>query len=193
MVRSLAATLVAVLLVGAVTSGCGGSAETGDKGYVDGSGLITRLEVAKRKKPGEVAGETLEGKKLALTDYAGQVVVLNVWGSWCVDCRKEAKSLSAAARELAADDVAFVGIDTRDSSRDPALAFQRRYDVPYPSLYDPAGRTLLAFYGTLNPSAIPSTLVLDQEGRVAASIAGEIPSTQTLVDLVRDVQKGAAS
>ncbi len=97
------------------------------------------------------------------------------------------------ARARAADDVEFVGIDTRDSSRDPALAFQRRYDVPYPSLYDPAGRTLLAFYGTLNPSAIPSTLVLDQQGRVAASITGEIPSTQTLVDLVRDVQKGAAS
>ena len=63
--------------------------------------------------------------------------------------------------------------------------------MPYPSLYDPAGRTLLAFYGTLNPSAIPSTLVLDQEGRVAASIARRgRPARQTLVDLVRDVAEG---
>ena len=51
------------------------------------------------------------------------------------------------------------------------------------------GRTLLAFHGTLNPSAIPSTVILDKQGRVAASILGEIPSEQTLVDLARDVQK----
>ena len=193
MVRSLAGPLIAVLLVGAVVSGCGASADTGDKGYVDGSGLITRLEAGERKKPGEVTGETLEGKDVALSDYAGQVVVLNVWGSWCAECRKESPALTAAARELAGDDVAFVGINTRDSSRDPALAFQRRYDVPYHSIFDPSGRTLLAFYGTLNPQAIPSTLVLDKDGRVAASIQGELPSTQTLVDLVKDVQKGAAS
>ena len=87
------------------------------------------------------------------------------------------------------DDVVFVGVNTKDSSPDQGLAFERRYDVPYPSLFDPSGRTLLAFHGTLNPSAIPSTVVLDQQGRVAASILGEVPSQQTLVDLVRDVQK----
>ena len=179
--------------MGAVTSGCGGSADTGDKGYVDGTGLITRLEVAERKKPGEVSGETLDGKKLSLADYAGQVVVLNVWGSWCPPCRKEAPSLVAASRELAADDVVFVGVNTKDSSPDLGRAFERRYDVPYESLFDPSGRTLLAFYGTLNPSAIPSTVVLDKQGRVAASILGEVPSTQTLVDLVRDVADGAPS
>ena len=83
----------------------------------------------------------------------------------------------------------FVGVNTKDSSPDQGRAFERRYDVPYPSFFDPSGRTLLAFHGTLNPSAIPSTVVLDQQGRVAASILGELPSQQTLVDLVRDVQK----
>ena len=96
---------------------------------------------------------------------------------------------AAAARELDKDGVAFVGINTKDSSPDQGLAFERRYDVPYPSFFDPSGRTLLAFHGTLNPSAIPSTVVLDEQGRVAASILGELPSQQTLVDLVRDVQK----
>jgi thiol-disulfide isomerase/thioredoxin len=192
-VRRLVGLLVAVLLVGAVTSGCDNSANTGDKGYVDGAGMITRLAADERKMPGKVSGETLEGKPLSLSEYAGKVVVLNVWGSWCADCRKESDNLTGAARELTQDGVAFVGINTRDASREPALAFERRYEVPYPSLFDPSGRSLLAFYGTLNPSAIPSTLVLDQQGRVAASIVGEVPSKQTLVDLVQDVRDGAGS
>ena len=65
-------------------------AGTGDKGYVDGKGLITRLAVDERKKPGEVSGTTLDGEELSLDEYAGKVVVLNVWGSWCAPCRKEA-------------------------------------------------------------------------------------------------------
>ena len=181
--------LLAVLVVGAVTSGCDNSADTGDKGYVAGKGLITRLAVEERKKPREVSGTTLDGEDLSLGKYAGKVVVLNVWGSWCAPCRKEASLLGAAARELEADGVAFVGVNTKDSSPQQGLAFERRYDVPYPSFFDPSGRTLLAFRGTLIPSAIPSTVVMDEQGRVAASILGEVPSRQTLVDLVRDVQK----
>ena len=175
--------------MGAVASGCGSAANTGDKGYVDGTGIITRLAVAQRKKPGEVSGETLDGKQLSLSQYAGKVIVLNVWGSWCPPCRKEAPTLASASRVLAKDGVVFVGVNTKDSSPEQGLAYQRRYGVPYPSLFDPAGRSLLAFHGTLNPSAIPSTLVLDTKGRVAASILGEVPSERTLVDLVRDVQK----
>ena len=177
------ATLVSIV----VLAGCGGSPATGDKGYVNGNGIITRLAPADRQQPGGLAGETLEGKQLSLADYRGRAVVVNVWGSWCPPCRKEAPELADASSELAKDGVAFVGINTRDASRDQGLASQQRYDVPYPSLYDPLGRTLLAFDGTLNPSAIPSTVVIDERGRVAASILGEIPSRRTLVDLVEDV------
>ena len=191
-VRFLVGPLLAVLLVGAVASGCD-KADTGDKGYIDGTGIITRLEVDQRKKPGEVSGETLDGKKLNLSSYAGKVIVLNVWGSWCPPCRKEAPDLVAASRVLAKDGVVFVGVNSKDSSPDLGRAYERRFDVPYDSLYDPSGRSLLAFYGTLTPSSIPSTVVLDKQGRVAASILGEVPSTQTLVDLVRDVENGASS
>ena len=176
-----------LLLAVSAISACGASPGTGDKGYVDGTGIITRLPLAERDEPGEVEGQTLEGKSISLKQYVGQVVVVNVWGSWCPPCRKEAPLLAAASRQLADEGVVFVGINTRDSSREQGLAFERRYGVPYPSIYDPSGRTLLAFRGTLNPSAIPSTVVIDQEGRVAASIVGEIPSKQTLMDLVEDV------
>lgn len=188
-VRAPLRLLLAVLLVGAVTSACSQGASTGDKGFVDGQGLITRLAADERKTPGEVSGTTLDGDDLSLEQYAGKVIVLNVWGSWCPPCRKEARLLASASRTLAKEGVVFVGVNTKDSSPEQGLAFERRYDVPYPSFFDPSGRTLLAFHGTLNPSAIPSTVVLDQQGRVAASILGEVPSEQTLVDLVRDVQK----
>jgi thiol-disulfide isomerase/thioredoxin len=188
-VRSLLRLLLVVLLLGAATSACASGASTGDKGYVAEDGIVTRLPVSERKVPGSVSGTTLDGKALSLKQYAGKVVVLNVWGSWCAPCRREARALAGAARQLGTTDVQFVGVNTKDSSPDQGLAFDRRYDVPYPSFYDPAGRTLLAFKGTLNPSAIPSTVVLDAKGRVAASILGALPSQRTLVDLVKDVQQ----
>jgi thiol-disulfide isomerase/thioredoxin len=170
-----------------LATGCSNGAGTGDKGFVSGDGDVTVLPVSDRKKPGLVSGETLDGDDLSLASFAGKVVVVNVWGSWCPPCRAEAGDLGAAARELAPLGVQFVGLDTRDSSKHNGLSFERRYDVPYPSIYDPDGRNLLAFRGTLLPNRIPSTVVIDRDGRVAASILGSIPSKTTLVDLVRDV------
>ena len=184
--RALASVLLVLAGVLGLTA-CDDAPSTGDKGYVDDAGIVTQLAVGERKTPGPVSGTTLEGDRVSLKQYAGKVVVLNVWGSWCPPCRKEAPMLVSAAKQLKGSDVVFLGIDSKDASPDQGRAFQRRYDVPYPSLYDPAGRTLLAFAGTLNPSAIPSTVVLDRKGRVAASILGELPSTTTLVDVVRDV------
>lgn len=181
--------LLAVLLLGPALSACAHAGSTGDKGYVDGQGVLTRLPVAQRRTPGPVSGRTLEGRRVSLSDYRGRTVVLNVWGSWCPPCRKEAPTLAAAARALHRDGVVFLGINTRDASPEQGLAFQRRYRVPYPSLYDPAGRTLLAFRGTLTPTAIPSTVVIDPRGRVAASVLGEVPGRSTLVDLVREVAR----
>lgn len=177
------ALLLAVTLAGCSSDEVGSS---GEQGFVSGRGIITTLPVAERERPGEVAGETLDGEHLALSDLAGQVVVVNVWGSWCAPCRAEAPMLADAARDLEDDGVAFLGIDSRDPSRSAAQAFVRRFDLPYPSIYDQQGQTLLAFRGTLNPNAIPSTVIIDREGRVAASVLGEISRT-TLYDLVEEV------
>lgn len=184
--RRVAALVLALL----VTAGCSGNlGGTDGQGYVAGTGGVTELKVADRHRPGEVSGETLEGKKVSLADYRGKTVVINVWGSWCPPCRSEAANLVKAANALGAENVVFLGINTRDISRDNGLAFQADHGVPYSSIFDPGGRTLLAFRGTLSPASIPSTVVIDAQGRVAASILGEVTSAQTLIDVVKDVQK----
>ncbi len=186
----LARVLLTLLFALPLLAACGpGFGSGGDQGYVDATGVIAQIPEAERKRPGPVEGESLDGTSLSLASYAGQTVVLNVWGSWCPPCRAEAGDLAAASRELAGDGVVFLGINTRDASVDKPLAFERKYDVPYPSIFDPGGRTLLAFRGLVRPSVmIPTTIVIDPQGRVAASIIDRISSRQTLVDLVRDVQ-----
>ena len=174
-----------------VAGGCSNVGSSGDQGYIDGKGVITVLPPGDRKVPGDVTGKTLDGADVSLASYAGKVVVLNVWGSWCPPCRAEADDLAKAYQELAPKGVVFLGINTRDASADNARSFVSRYAVPYPSIFDPGGTNLLAFHGTLTPNAIPSTVVIDQEGRVAASILGEVTSATTLVDLVDEATQAA--
>jgi thiol-disulfide isomerase/thioredoxin len=184
-----ATAVLAVLLASTVLAACSNDevGSSGDAGFVSGKGVITRLAVEDRKQPGEVAGETLEGEPVSLADFEGKTVVVNIWGSWCAPCRSEAPDLVAASEDLADDGVEFLGINSRDLDRAAAQAFQRRFEVPYPSIYDQKGQTLLAFRGTLSPNAIPSTVVIDDQGRVAASVIGET-TRSTLVGLVEDVQ-----
>jgi len=116
-------------------------------------------------------------------------VVVNVWGSWCAPCRAEAPTLVAAAKHLSGKGVAFLGINSRDLNKSAAQAFVRTFQVPYPSIYDQDGSTLLAFRGTLTPNAIPSTVIIDPQGRVSGSVLGEVTKT-TLYDLVHDARQG---
>jgi thiol-disulfide isomerase/thioredoxin len=187
--RSISAATV--LTVALLTAGCGGDADagqTGSNGFVSGEGIVTVLEPAEREEVGEVSGETLEGEPLSLAEYgAGKTVVVNVWGSWCAPCRAEADDLVAAEKQLRGRDVVFLGIDVRDPSPQAAQAFAREFKVGYPSLYDPSGRLLLAFHGTLPSNSVPTTLVIDDEGRAAASIVGET-TTSTLIGVVEEAQ-----
>lgn len=179
----LAALICSVLLAGCshAVSGSGG-----DQGFVAGKGIITSVRTAAdRKVPGAVAGTTLDGDRVSLADYRGKVVVVNVWGSWCGPCRAEAAMLADASRDLADQGVEFLGIDSRDPSAGNAQAFVRRFKVPYPSIYDQQGSTLLAFRGTLPATTVPSTVVVDAQGRVSGSVIGPITRT-TLDDLVQD-------
>ena len=166
--------------------GCSSLPGTGDKGFVTGAGEVVQVEQGRRDDPVTLTGRDLEGDRLSTVEFRGKPVVAVVWGSWCAPCRAEAPDVVAAANEL--DERAqFVGINIRDSSTEQARSFVRTFDVPYPSYFSPDGEAMLAFSGTLTPNSIPSFVVLDAEGRVAASIIGELPSRTTLVEVVEDV------
>lgn len=191
--RRLSRRLVALPAALLVLTGCGGFSGGGSQGFISGDELITYLPVAQRQEVGAVSGTLLNGDSFNLASLRGKVVVINVWGSWCVPCRTEGPKLAAAARALAPAGVAFVGINTQDQSPDNGLAFDRRFNIPYSSIYDFGGRTLLAFHGRLTPNSIPSTIVLDKQGRIAASVIGPVTSAITLQDLVQDVIAGKTS
>jgi peroxiredoxin len=165
---ALAGALAGALALTACTGDQAGPSG-GDTNIVQGTGEVTRVAAAEREAAPDLSGETVDGDTLTLSDYRGQVVVMNIWGSWCPPCIAEADDFVRVAEDTADQDVQFVGINTRDRSRENAASFERTHGVPYPSLYDPDGRLLLEFpRGSLNPQAIPTTLIIDREGRIAA-------------------------
>lgn len=147
----------------------------------------TRVAPDQRQKAPVLTGETLDGKQLSTQGFAGKVVVVNIWGSWCSPCRKEAPELARAARATASV-AQFVGVDTRDADVAQGQAFQRAFHVGYPSLFDPDGKQLLGF-GHLPPSAIPTTVVIDRQGRIAARIMGGTDAS-TIEGTVNDIAAG---
>lgn len=126
---------------------------------------------AGRQPAPDVSGPALGGGRLRLASLGGRVVVVNFWASWCAPCRGEAPALSALSQECRPLGVRFVGVDERDD-RYAAQAFERSFGIDYPSLSDPGSEIVLAFHGAVQPQAIPSTLVIDRQGRIAAEIVG---------------------
>ncbi|MCP9210174.1 TlpA family protein disulfide reductase [Streptomyces cucumeris] len=159
---------VAALTLTACGSG-GTSGGSSDTKFVQGKGGVDTVPKGQRTEAPELSGTTLEDEQLDVADLKGKIVVLNVWGSWCAPCRAEAPNLAKVAKDTKRDGVEFVGINTRDNDRAPARRFEKAFGVEYPSLYDPMGKLMLRFpKGSLNPQAIPSTIVLDRDGRIAA-------------------------
>ena len=186
-VVALAATLI--LISCARTGADEQSQNAGQVGYPTVPRNLTRISPDQRQVLPTVSGPALgSNQTISTQDYRGKVVVINVWGSWCPPCRKEAPDLQAASVET--KDVAqFVGITSKDYDPAPAEAFVRSFKITYPSIYDPTGKVLLAFAGELPPSAIPSTMIIDREGRLAVRVLSEV-SKITLVDMINDVANG---
>lgn len=173
--RRRTAAGAALLLAIAALAACGTStrSSTPESGFVAGDGSIVVVAPDQRVAAPDISGPTLDGGRFRLADHRGEVVVMNVWASWCSPCRAEAPGLAEVSAQYADRGVQFVGIDTRDSTA-TAQSFVTKFGLDYPSIVDPDGRVQLAFGGTLPPQAIPSTLVIDREGRVAARALGRV-------------------
>jgi thiol-disulfide isomerase/thioredoxin len=152
-----------------------------EQSFISGNGIVTIIEPSNREVAPQVTGPLLGGG--TFTDKKGQVLLMNVWASWCSPCRAEAPALEELSKSH--PEVQFVGVLTRDNIV-AAKAFVDRFNLTYPTITDDA--LLADFTGQLSVNAIPTTLLIDKEGRVAARISGEI-TYSTLDELLKDLVK----
>ncbi|MFJ6003899.1 TlpA family protein disulfide reductase [Arthrobacter sp. NPDC092385] len=187
--RRAAAMLVASCLV---LAGCATGnddlaeqARAGDnKNYIAGDGSVAEYAPEERSEPLDVQGTLFDGTPVTSGDWAGDVVVLNVWYAACAPCRVEAPSLQQLNEQFSPDGVRFYGVNVRDE-KPTAEAFERTFGITYPSFEDRNGKLLLQLTDYVPPQAVPTTLVLDRQGRVAARILG-IADETTLRTLISD-------
>ena len=185
--RSILAVGLALPL-GAVLAACGSdTSERYESGYVSGDGVATEIPPADRGDAVDITGTTYDGEEFSAADVRGEVLVLNVWYASCPPCRKEAPDLQAIHEDYSAQNVVMIGVNVRDDAG-PAQAFEKTYGITYPSIPDEGAEIMYALRGQVAPNAVPSTLVIDRDGRVAARISGAIdPSVlRTMIDTVID-------
>jgi thiol-disulfide isomerase/thioredoxin len=165
---ALAGTAVLALAAAACSSSSSGSS-TDSTNFVGGTGEISLVKAADRPPAPDLSGKTITGGHDSLAAYKGKVVVINIWGSWCAPCRAEAPNLAEVANADKSKGVQFLGINTHDLDASNAARFDKTFKVTYPSLFDPYGKLILRFpKGTLNPQSLPTTMVIDRQGRIAA-------------------------
>ena len=190
--RASALALVAALAVG--LTGCTANdslaqlyREGTGQGFISGDGAYTVIASDDRGAPVEFSGTVENGDVVSSDDYRGNVLVVNFWYAGCPPCRLEAADLEALAQRFASDGVSFLGVNIYDQAP-TALSFANEFGVTYPSILDVNdGSVRLAFAGRVAPNAVPTTLVLDQQGRVAARISGLLTEPSVLRSMITDV------
>ena len=147
--------------------------------------MITQIPESQRSTPVQLAGNTTNGDAFDLQEWQGSPVVLNLWYAACPPCREEAPVLQESYESFRKEGVTFLGINVRDEAP-AANAFARQFGITYPSMLDNEGQVVAALSGLLPPQAVPSTVVLDSNGRPAARVVG-IVDRSTLDGLITDV------
>ena len=160
--------------------------EGSNKNYIAGDGSVTEIVLENRGEPITFTGTTEAGETVSSADYLGNVLVVNFWYAGCAPCRAEAPDLEQVYTETAPQGVNFLGVNVRDQAA-TAISFNERFGITFPSIMDQDGKAQLAFSSQVPPNAVPTTLILDAQGRVAARILGQIKDASILSTLIRDV------
>jgi peroxiredoxin len=169
--------LALVALAGCTPTVTGGWDEDGDEtGFVSGDRSVTTWDAGDRTGPVGISGTDFAGDPVDTADWLGDVVVLNTWYAGCPPCRAEAPDLAGIAADYADDGVHLLGINSTDDAG-AAQAFERTFDLPYPSVHDADGAAIAALQGVVPVQAVPTTVILDREGKVAARVLGVIDAT----------------
>lgn len=189
------AAVAGALVAGLLLAGCSSEAdnlgqqwsEGSDKGFIEGDGSTLSIKPGSRTEPVEFEGVTEYGKTLGSADTRGHVTVVNFWYAGCAPCRAEAPDLVEAYDEFASEGVEFVGVNTRDRDAQ-ALQFAEQFGIEYPSIIDVEGDRAVqrAFAGQVPLNAVPTTLVLDTEGRVAHRVLGQLAAASQLRTLINE-------
>ena len=161
--------------------------ETADKGYISGDGSVESIPPSKRGEPVTYSGMATDGEAREYGEYLGDVVVINFWYAGCPPCRAEAPDLVSVANEYENQGVRFLGVNTRDGI-EQALMFEEEFSIPYPSILDKENQAAVqrAFAGSVPLNTVPTTLILDRQGRVAHRILGQIADASMLETMVKE-------
>ena len=189
--RTLAAAAVAAVIAVTVV-GCANNDSLAEQyrsgtgqNYISGDGTITEIAASDRGETVSFSGRTDSDELVSSADYAGRVLVVNFWYAACPPCRAEAGDLEATFLAFKDQGVDFLGVNIRDQAA-TARAFAQEYSITYPSVMDANDGTMqLAFSGLVAPNAVPTTLVIDRQGRVTSRILGRLPDESTLAALIR--------
>ncbi len=193
--RLRTASIAALCLFGVLgLSGCSSNDGLADqynsgsnKGYVAGDGTILEIPAAQRTSPVSFSGTDQSGATVDSSHYLGQVLVINFWYAGCAPCRAEAPTLAKVEAGFTPGTASIIGVNVRDGA-DTVTAFNQSFNINYPSILDTnTGSVQLAFSGTVPANAVPTTIVLDQQGRVAARILGRIADPSILSTIVSDL------
>lgn len=171
MSRRLLHGLTGLLLLSSTAVACGDTVLAECVEVPGGRSCVEVIAEGSRRAAPTRALPVVDGEgEASLADLSGKVVVLNFWASWCGPCRREQPDLNDAHQQLAGEDVAFLGVDVQDTPANGS-AHVREFGIPYPSLFDPDSSYAAMFEG-ISPQAIPSTFLIDRQGRVAARLFG---------------------
>ncbi|MFM7014120.1 MAG: TlpA family protein disulfide reductase [Actinomycetota bacterium] len=167
--------IAGLLLTGCSSDPLAEQFRAGDnKNYIAGDGTVTEYSLDSRPTAASWSGVTESGAEISSDQLRGVITVINFWYAGCAPCRVEMPELIELQEEFLSDEVQFVGVNVRDTS-ETALAFARRIGINFPSVMDSKdGSVVLSFTGVVTPQAVPTTLVIDSEGRVSARVLGRI-------------------